>query len=93
MGDVCLYPDETPVEDGKGHVIKMWRILLVIRDRPGYSPSKYGPFASEKEAWKKAMDLNMDMGVYTRAQVYEIVGSSIRAQDEKDGTDLLGRGA
>lgn len=91
MGDVCLYPDEVPIEHGDGEVVKMWRLLIVHRDEPGYTPSKYGLFDTEEEAWDKAMWENVDMGIQSKEEVFEIVESSIMAQDLRDGTDLLGR--
>ncbi len=91
MGDICLYPDEAYTQDSNGTFVKQYRLLVVTRDMPGYIPSKYGYFSTEALAWKKAYEENMDMGVYTREEVMEIVESSIAAQDLRDGTDLLGR--
>ena len=91
MGNICLYPDLIRMRGCSGEPFTMWRLLVVNRDTPGYTPSKYGYFSTEELAWNKADDLNMDMGVYTREEVMEIVESSIMAQDLRDGTNLLGR--
>lgn len=71
MGKICLYPAKC--KDG-------FRLLLVQRNVPGYHLSKYGIFENEETAWVLAMHHNSDMGVYSKEDVLEIVGSSMVAQ-------------
>jgi len=70
MGNICLYPAKC-----KGG----FRLLLVGRNVPGYHLSKYGLFENEQAAWELAMQHNADMGVYSKEDVLEIVGSSMVA--------------
>lgn len=80
---VTLYP----VQKGP----RKWILAVVVENHPGYTPSKYGSYESEAEAWKMVDWENADMGILDRHRVMEIVESSIMAQDLRDGTNLLGR--
>lgn len=68
MGNLCIYPDKCAGG---------YRLLLVQRNISGYRPTKYGAFKSEEAAWDKAMELNEDMGIYSKEAVLEIVGSAM----------------
>lgn len=70
MGDFCIYPDKC---------VGGFRLLLVERNVPGYRHTKYGVFSSEEAACDKAMELNADMGVFTKEEVLEIVASTMGA--------------
>lgn len=82
MASIALYP----VQRGP----KKWILAVVAENRPGYTPSKYAEYPDEETAWKVADWHNSDMGILDRRRVLEVVGSSIAAQDMRDGTNLLG---
>ena len=76
MASIALYP----VQRG----LRSWILAVVVENRPGYTPSKYGSYESEGDAWKVADWHNSDMGILDRRRVLEIVGSSIAAQEARD---------
>lgn len=71
MGDICLYPAKC-----KGG----FRLLLVQRNIPGYHLSRYDVLENEEAAWELAMQHNANIGVWSKEDVLEIVGSSMMAQ-------------
>ena len=60
-------------------------VALVEENEPGYKPCyKYGTFMTDKDAQDKADDLNADLGMLYKMRNWEIVASSIRAQNEQE---------
>jgi len=78
VGKICLYPVHTGVKTELG-ITLMFRLVVVKKDHPGFIESKYELFDSLVDAWNKADELNIDMGILTRDQVMEIVDSSMNA--------------